>query len=213
MKKYFLFFIVFVSAISATAQGRWELKKDENGIEVYTRKAATGNVKELRVTCELDATKAQLINTLLDIPDYNDWVYSNKKSVILKTLGPQRIIYYTQSHLPWPIKDRDLVIELDINPTPEVLNIQAKSLPAYLPKNNNFIRVPYSLATWKVTQAANNKLKVDYTFSVDPGGSIPAWIVNATMAIGPYNSFVKLKEILKNKGGNKKSLQVTAEGF
>ncbi|HWZ16727.1 MAG TPA: START domain-containing protein [Mucilaginibacter sp.] len=213
MKKLFLFFIVFVSVISATAQGRWELKKDENGIEVYTRKAATGNVKELRVTCELDATRAQLINTLLDIPDYNDWVYSNKKSVILKTLGPQRVIYYTQSHLPWPIKDRDLVVELDINPTPEILNVQAKSLPAYLPKNNNFIRVPYSLATWKVTQAPNNKLKVDYTFSVDPGGSIPAWIVNATMAIGPYNSFVKLKEVLKNKGGNKKSLQASAEGF
>jgi hypothetical protein len=212
MKKLFLFFIVFLTAISVTAQGRWELKKDENGIEVYTRKAATGNVKELRVTCELDATKAQLINTLLDIPDYNDWVYSNKKSVILKTVSPQRIIYYTQSHLPWPIKDRDLVVELDINPTPEVLNVQAKSLPAYLPKNNNFIRVPYSLATWKVTQAPNNKLKVDYTFSVDPGGSIPAWIVNATMAIGPYNSFVKLKEVLK-KGGGKKSMQASAEGF
>jgi hypothetical protein len=212
MKKYFLFLIAFVSAISAVAQGKWELKKNENGIEVYTRKAAAGNLKELRVTCELDATKAQLINTLLDIPDYNDWVYSNKKSVILKTVSPQRIIYYTQSHLPWPIKDRDLVIELDINPTPEVLNIQAKSLPAYVPKANDFIRVPYSLATWKVTQANNNKLKVDYTFSVDPGGNIPAWIVNATMAIGPYNSFVKLREVLK-KGGGKKSLQASAEGF
>lgn len=212
MKKHFLFLIAFVSAISAVAQGKWELKKNENGIEVYTRKAAAGNLKELRVTCELDATKAQLINTLLDIPDYNDWVYSNKKSVVLKTLTPQRVIYYTQSHLPWPIKDRDLVIELDINPTADILNIQAKSLPAYVPKTNDFIRVPYSLATWKVTQAPNNKLKVDYTFSVDPGGSIPAWIVNATMAIGPYNSFVKLREVLKKRGG-KKSLQASAEGF
>ncbi|GAC1311969.1 MAG: START domain-containing protein [Mucilaginibacter sp.] len=199
MRKLFLFFIVFVSVISAAAQGKWELKKNENGIEVYTRKAATGNLKELRVTCELDATKAQLINTLLDISDYNDWVYSNKKSVILKTASQQRLIYYTQSHLPWPIKDRDLVVELLINPTPDVLNIQARSLPAYLPKTDNFIRVPYSLATWKVTQASNNKLKVDYTFSVDPGGSIPAWIVNATMAIGPYNSFVKLREVLKSR--------------
>jgi hypothetical protein len=212
MKKCFFFLIILLSVLSAAAQGKWELKKDENGIAVYTRKAATGNVKELRVMCELDATKAQLVNTLLDIGDYNDWVYSNKKSVILKTVGPQRIIYYTQSHLPWPIKDRDLVVELDINPTLEVLNVQAKSLPAYLPKNNNFIRVPYSLATWRVTQAPNNKLKVDYTFSVDPGGSIPAWIVNATMAIGPYNSFVKLKEVLK-KGGSKKGMQASAEGF
>lgn len=180
-------------------QGKWELKKDENGIAVFTRKAAAGNLKELRVTCELDATKAQLVSTLLDIDNYNDWVYSNKKSVILKTVNPQKLIYYTESHLPWPIKDRDLIVELTISPTRDVLNIQAKSLPAYLPKHNNFIRVPYSLAVWRVTQSSNNKLKVDYTFSVDPGGSIPAWIVNATMAIGPYNSFAKLKEVLRSR--------------
>jgi len=179
------------------AQGKWELKKDENGIEVFTRKAAKGNIKELRVICELDATKVQLINTLEDISDYNSWVYSNKKSTVLKTITPQNIIYYTESHLPWPIKDRDLIIELNIMPTQDVLNIVAKSLPGYLPQNNNYIRVPYSLAQWKVTQAPNNQLKVDYTFSVDPGGNIPSWLVNATLTIGPYNSFLKLKEILK----------------
>ena len=109
------------------AQGKWELKKNENGIEVYTRKAATGNLKELRVICELETSKAQLISTLEDIGNYNAWVYSNKKSVILKTITPENIIYYTQSHLPWPIKDRDLVIELNITSDPQTLNILAKS--------------------------------------------------------------------------------------
>jgi hypothetical protein len=196
-KKFFIFSFLLFGLSASMAQGKWELKKNENGIEVFTRKAAKGNIKELRVVCELDATKVQLINMLEDIGDYNSWVYSNKKSTVLKTITPQNIIYYTESHLPWPIKDRDLIIELNITPTPDVLNIVAKSLPAYLPQNNNYIRVPYSLAQWKVTQAPNNQLKVDYTFSVDPGGNIPSWLVNATLTIGPYNSFLKLKEILK----------------
>jgi hypothetical protein len=196
-KSLFIFSILLFGLSTGMAQGKWELKKNENGIEVYTRKAAKGNIKELRVVCELDATKAQLINTLENISDYNSWVYSNKKSTVLKTVTPQNIIYYTESHLPWPIKDRDLIVELNITPTPDVLNIVAKSLPAYLPQNNNYIRVPYSLAQWKVTQASDNKLKVDYTFSIDPGGNIPSWLVNATLTIGPYNSFLKLKEILK----------------
>jgi hypothetical protein len=183
---------------TAVAQGKWELKKNENGIEVYTRKAAKGSIKELRVVCELEATKAQLISVLQDINNYNAWVYSNKKSTILKTINPETIIYYTQSHLPWPIKDRDLVVELNIMPSAEVLSIQAKSLPDYLPKENNYIRVPYSLAQWKVTTAApGDRVKVDYTFSIDPGGSIPSWLVNATLTIGPYNSFIKLREVLK----------------
>jgi len=197
MKIYLVFIVLLMFGLSpAMAQGPWELKRDEGGIQVYTRKAAKGNIKELRVTCELDATKTQLINTLENIGDYSSWVYSNKKSYILKVITPQNIIYYTQSHLPWPIKDRDLVIELNITPTADMLNIQAKSLPDYMAKKSDYIRVPYSLATWKVTQARDNKLKVDYTFSIDPGGNIPAWLVNATMAIGPYNSFAKLKEIL-----------------
>lgn len=196
-KKLFLVTLLLFTLSAVMAQGKWELKKDENGIQVYTRKAAKGTIKELRVVCELDATKAQLISMIENIADYNSWVYSNKKSTILKMITPQNIIYYTQSHLPWPIKDRDLIIELNITPTQDVLNIQAKSLPDYLPKNDSYIRVPYSLAQWRVTQAADNKLKVDYTFSVDPGGNIPSWIVNATLTIGPFNSFVKLKEILK----------------
>jgi len=186
---------------NAFGQGKWELKKDEDGIQVFTRKAAKGNIKELRVVCELDATKAQLINTLENIEEYNSWVYSNKKSKILKIITPQNIIYYTQSHLPWPIRDRDLIVELNITQTAEVLNVQAKSLPDYMPKNADYIRVPYSLAVWKVTQAPDNKLKVDYTFSVDPGGNIPTWLVNATLTIGPYNSFAKLREILKAQKG------------
>jgi hypothetical protein len=201
MKSNYVILLLILCFSEAFGQGKWELKKDEDGIQIFTRKAAKGNIKELRVVCELDATKAQLINTLENIQDYNSWVYSNKKSTILKMISPQNIIYYTQSHLPWPIRDRDLVVELNITPTPEILNIQARSVPDYLPKDSNYIRVPYSLAVWKVTQAANNKLKVDYTFSVDPGGNIPTWLINATLTIGPYNSFVKLREILKSQKG------------
>jgi hypothetical protein len=203
-KKFFLFSFLLFGFSAGMAQGKWELKKNQNGIQVFIRKAANSSIKELRVVCELDATKAELVSTLQDIGNYSAWVYSNKKSVILKTINPEKIIYYTQSHLPWPIRDRDLVIELDISPTPDVLNIQAKSLPQYLPKNDDYIRVPYSLATWKVTQGANNKLKVDYTFSVDPGGNIPVWLVNATLTIGPYNSFVKLRDFLKTKNDKAK---------
>jgi hypothetical protein len=201
MKSNYFILILVLCFSQAYSQGKWELKKDEDGIKIFTRNAAKGDIKELRVVCELDATKAQLINTLENIEDYNSWVYSNKKSTILKMITPQNIIYYTQSHLPWPIRDRDLVVELNIVPTPEVLNVQAKSIPDYLPRDSNYIRVPYSLAVWKVTQAPDNKLMVDYTFSVDPGGNIPSWIVNATLTIGPYNSFVKLREILKAQQG------------
>jgi len=189
--------VVFQNA-AAFGQGKWELKRDENGIAVYTRKPASGNLKELRVVCKLKCTKDQLIRTLQDISTYKDWVYSTKSNKVLKIVNSEETIYYSISHLPWPLKDRDLIIQLDIIPSNRPCNfeIQAKSLPAYLPKDKNFIRVPYSFAHWDVTVLSEKELKIDYTFSVNPGGSIPSWLVNTTIAIGPYNSFLQLQKLL-----------------
>jgi hypothetical protein len=198
-KALFTSIILITGLSSAFCQGKWELKRNENGIQVFTRTPLTGNIKELRFICELTTTKAQLIKTLQDIKHYNDWVYSTRKTTLLKIVNPRQLIYYSVSHLPWPIKDRDLIVQLTLIPD-SITNrfeIQAKSLPDYLPKNPDFIRVPYSLALWKVIVVDDHTLKVDYTFSVNPGGSIPAWLVNTTLAIGPYNSFVSLRNELK----------------
>jgi hypothetical protein len=204
MKKTFIIISLLILGCNILfAQGTWELKKNENGIKVYTRTAATGNIHELRVVCELDGNKNALIGTLRDIPGYPNWVFSNKKSTVLKTESQDQIIYYTQSHLPWPLKDRDLIIELNITNTANGFSAQAKSLSGYMPDNKNYIRVPYSLSVWKVEQASTNKMKVDYTFSVDPGGSIPSWIVNATLTVGPFNSFLKLRDMMRVKYGGK----------
>lgn len=199
IKVLFIFTVLSCLHAAALCQGKWEIKKNEKGIAVYTRKPLTGNLKDIRVVCEFDASRAQLVQTLLDIKHYYLWVYSTKQNTVLKLVDANHIIYHSISHLPWPLKDRDLIIELNILPPikNDAFQISAVSLPDYLPKDDNYIRVPYSQALWNITIENEHKLKVDYTLSVDPGGSVPSWLVNSTVAIGPYNSFLKLKEILE----------------
>lgn len=181
------------------AQQNWELRRDEEGIKIYSRRPDDGKLIELRLLTQYNATPQQLINTLLDIGNYSSWIYGNKHAGIIKKVNDHDIIYFTEAHLPWPIQDRDLVTELTINAATSMqpLTIQAKSLPSYLPPKPHYIRIPYSLATWRVMPEGNNKINVDYTFSIDPGGSIPGWLVNMTIASGPYKSFLKLRDILK----------------
>src|SRR5437879_6301435 len=97
-KALFTSIILITVFSSAFSQGKWELKRNENGIQVFTRTPLTGNLKELRVICELTTTKAQLIKTLQDIKHYNDWVYSTRTTTMLKTVNPQQLIYYSVSH-------------------------------------------------------------------------------------------------------------------
>jgi hypothetical protein len=42
-------------------------------------------------------------------------------------------------------------------------------------------------------------MNIVYTFEADPGGSLPAWLVNSFADKGPYESFRKLSDILKKK--------------
>src|SRR5476649_2236533 len=98
-KKALSTIIISITLLSAAfSQGKWDLKRNENGIQVFTRTPLTGNLKELRVICELTTTKAQLIKTLQDIKHYDDWVYSTRKTAMLKAVSPQQIIFYSVSH-------------------------------------------------------------------------------------------------------------------
>jgi hypothetical protein len=40
-------------------------------------------------------------------------------------------------------------------------------------------------------------ISIVYTFEVDPGGSLPAWLVNSFADKAPYESFKKLSEKLR----------------
>jgi hypothetical protein len=194
---------IFLLSPVAQAQDSWELRRDEQGIKIYSRRPHDGKIIELRLLTQYNATPQQLINTLLDIGNYSNWIYGNKKAVIIKKPDDHDIIYYTEAHLPWPIADRDLVTELTIIPatTTTPLMIQAKSIQGIMQQQPHYIRVPYSLAIWRVMPAGSDKINVDYTFSLDPGGSIPNWLVNMTIATGPYKSFLQLRDILKAAKG------------
>lgn len=191
------FFLFLLSA--ADAQEQWELRRNDHGITIYSRRSPDGRLVELKLLCQFDATQDQLIKELLNIDDYPRWVYSNRRSGVIKKVNDHDVIYFTESHLPWPVQDRDLVIELNIIPATATtpLTMIAKSVDGILPPKKHFIRIPYSVSTWHVTPAPGNKLNIEYTFSIDPGGSLPTWLVNLTIATGPYKSFINLQDILK----------------
>ncbi|QNF33946.1 hypothetical protein HUW51_14890 [Adhaeribacter swui] len=181
-------------------QDAWELRRNENGIAVYSRKVADASFKEIKVECALPGTPAQLIRIIKDVPHHSDWVYGVKKASILKKKSDYNFIYHTESDMPWPVTDRDLVAENTIHPMDKNgrVTIEIHSLKDYLPETKGFVRVPYSAASWDILPLPENKIKVTYIFRVNPGGAIPAWLVNATIAAGPYNSFMKLREILES---------------
>ena len=155
--------------------------------------------KAIKVECTLQGTYDKLIALLNDVSRHKEWVYNNKISYILKKNSIHDIYYYSETYLPWPMSNRDAVIHLTMkrDSLDRFLQITGTGLPKNIPEKSGKVRVPRTAVSWYVTKESPTSIHVVYTFDADPGGSLPAWLVNTFADKGPFESFKKLAEILK----------------
>lgn len=188
---------VFTTAIFA--QYNWKLSKEKDGIKVYQSDVQNSNYKSIKVECLLEGNFDKLMAVLNNVSHHKDWVYNNKTSNIVKRISPYEFYYYTETHLPWPMSNRDAVVHLKMNKDSlnRFLKITAVSVPNYIPEKSGKVRVPKSAVSWHVTMPTIKTINIIYIFEAEPGGSLPAWLANMFADKGPYESFKKLSEILK----------------
>ncbi|MDN3655237.1 START domain-containing protein [Ferruginibacter paludis] len=199
--KFTSIFLVLSLVLLATAKSQdgWNLKKDKNGIKVFSKKSDKFKFDQLKVECVLDGKVSQLAAVLLDVDNQYQWVYKTNKSQLLKEMGEGDVLYYSEIACPWPFENRDLVVRMNIaqNAFNKVVTIEAKNVNDYLPAKDKLVRINYSNAQWTVTPISSGQLKVEYTIEVDPGNNVPAWLLNMFASNGPYESFVNLREKMK----------------
>ncbi len=181
--------------ISAQTQADWHLKRDEDGIKVFTADDNNSDFKCIKVECTVKATQSQLIALLMDINRQPDWVYGSKSAEVVKAIKANEFIFHSEVDVPWPCADRDYVAHITINqPSPQLLTIDSHSEPDMVPAKDGIVRVKKSAAHWDVTPLSKDLLKIVYIVSFDPSGSVPAWLTNLFVTKGPFLTFQKLKE-------------------
>ena len=185
--------------ISVTGQYNWKLSKDKDGIKVYQSELQHSSYKAIKVECILEGSYDKLIAVLKNVNAQKDWVYHNKTAYMVKQVNPYEFYYYTEASLPWPMSNRDAVVHLkmDRDSLNRFLKIISVSVPDYLSEKSGIVRVTKSTIIWNVTMPTANTINITYIFEAEPGGSIPAWVANAFVDKGPYETFKKLGEILK----------------
>ena len=199
--KYLLLFtIILTCGISSHAQENWELKKNKNGIKVYTNEIEGSDFKTFRAEVQLDASIHAFVALLLDVDDLPEWAYSVKYAKILERSGDTVQIYYSEASVPFPFRDRDGIYLnrfrwiADSNR----LFVEIELLHNYLEVKDKLVRVN-GKGFWSVQVIEDNKLNVTFQMQVDPGGNIPTWLVNIFVDDTPYNSMVKMREFIKKE--------------
>ncbi len=202
---YSLFFLICLFfPTSIHAQADWQLRKDKNGIQVYTRDTEASDFNDIRVELDLDGDMMMLREILLDIEDYENWVYGSGLAEVVEVVNPNQVVYYSIFKAPWPASDRDFYANLTIHVDTVLKSMDVESyvVKDYGPKRPDKVRIPRSTSQWIVTPISKGKIHLRYEVQLDPGGSIPSWIINLFSTSGPLSTFEGLKKKMREKSMN-----------
>ncbi len=191
-----LFIVMNVTAQEA----KWRFVKEAHGIKVYYRDIPKHNLNEVKIQTTFNTNLSTIVEALRDVETYPNWVYKASSSKIIKRFGDNEMIYYNKLDFPWPLSDRDIAIHTKIvqdQNSKEVTSISF-AVPNSIPKNQDLVRILEFNSMW-VFKPINGKVQAEYTFKSNPGGNIPAWMVNMSLDEGPIKTIQNFKKILVSK--------------
>ena len=200
--------LLLLKVTGVYAQTDWNLKNEKNGIKVYSSRVSNSKFKAIKVECELNATASQLVEVLLDIKACPEWLDHTKSCTLIKQVSPSELYYYSEVSIPWPVQNRDFVAHLVVHQNPEtkVVTMDGPAVAGFVPIKEGIVRVHSSRSLWIITPLKKSLVKVVYTLQVDPGGDVPAWLVNLLATQGPMKSFEGLIAQLKKPAYQNASL-------
>jgi len=176
----------------------WELKKNENGIKVFTRDKAGSPLKEYKATVTVNAPMGEVLGKIKDVPSYINWQYPCKEAKIVQTISDNEFISYTLNEAPWPISDRDVIVRSKFFHNEDqtvTMTMDALSENLVEPREG-IVRITKMVGKWTFTPVEGGT-KVMMQVHADPAGSIPKWLANSSVVDSPFRTLTNLKAMME----------------
>jgi hypothetical protein len=184
--------VIFFSLFEIMYQGGgdWQLKTDKNGIEVFTRPEPGSRVKAVKSVCTIKSSLSGIVAILLDIPAYHKWIYRCSSAEVVKKINPSDLIYYQETSVPWPASNRDFVVQLKIIQDKQtgIVTATVENKPGVTADKSGKVRLQKYNEKVVIVPKGKDQVEVTTELSLDPGGNIPAWMINLAITDGPYET-------------------------
>jgi hypothetical protein len=190
--------LLFTSFI-LSGQENWKIERNEDEIEVYTSKS-TSKYKAFKGHTIIDTSVQSFVAFLNDIDEYVNWGYKLSEASLIKRSGDTIQIYQAIAQVPFPYKNREGIYHNSFkwNSETKTLFVKINTLDDYKDQNKDYVRIQ-GKGFWKVMVLPSGKLDVTFQMQIDPGGSIPTWLVNMFVDNTPYYTLLNLKKLINNK--------------
>ena len=180
--------VMVLASTTLAGAAEWTTVHRTDDLTIQTREHPDSSVKELRAEGRIDATPGSVWAVLADFERYPDFMpYVKVTQVLAREPGGVTIAYQRLSFgglRLLGISDRDYAIRIvdDVTTTREgrpllrrVWTISEALAPAPDP---SVTRLTVNRGSWQLSPAGEDATLAVYCLFTDPGGSLPAWIVN-----------------------------------
>lgn len=193
----FLFFSLFSELLSAQNTDGWVFKNEKNGVKVYYKK--TSDVHEIKMVTSMKATLSGVVQLLNEVENYPKWGYKLSEAKLLKRVNDQEFYYWSKLDFPWPLNDRDIVVQAKVEQDSASRRVTSTSWakPNYLPENKDVVRIKTTTTKWTIVPGSGGWLYIEYYIYSNPGGNIPDWLVNMAIDIGPLETLSNMRKMLQ----------------
>jgi len=133
----------------------------------------------------VEASMSAIVLLLQDVAAIPDWVYKCPEAYHLKKVSNSEEVYYNR-------------MEMVQNPITKVVRSESFNEPTYIPEKDGLVRIPKLHLWWEFTPRGNGVVDVEYFLSSDPGGMIPAWMINLAIDQGPTQTIKAFRKTLQD---------------
>lgn len=191
-----LFILLFFGALHSQNPDGWIFKNEKGGVKVYYRK--TSDIYELKLITSIKSSLSGLVYLLSEVENYPKWGYKVAESRLLSHNSEKESVYYSRLDFPWPLDDRDIIMQNRIEQDPGTGKIIATSLavPQQLAEKTGIVRITNAKTVWTIVPGTGGWLYVEYYIYSDPGGSLPDWLVNMAIDVGPRETIKNIREFV-----------------
>jgi len=190
--------VVGVWGVTAEAQG-WEKIGSRDGVTAYRKFVEGFELPVIKGVGVIPAGIYDLLAVMEDVPSYPSWMESCREARLIKNLNEYERIIYNRTAVPWPLSDRDAVVQskITVDPVKKTVKIAFQSIRSSLPGAgvvDGVVRMPILKGFYLLEVIDEGKTRVTYQAQADPGGFLPDWLVESASADIPLNTITSLRK-------------------
>jgi hypothetical protein len=195
--------VVFVSGVSHGQGSDWDLERDREGIQVFTRPVAGSPYKEVKsVSLIKGVSLTSLVALIEDAQACPQWADKCAESFLVERLSETVSLVYTHNDMPFPVTDRDVVARVIWTQDPKSLQVTMKSSAVSdgVEEKRGRLRLKQANATWQFSPQPDGSIEILNQAHINPGSNIPGWVTNMLLVDTPFETMKSyMAEVVKPK--------------